>query len=465
MSESQVLLSKISALRQRLDQVSGLGDGSGSTAALEKKIKAGSQFDTLLESSLRRLTPGHEPASLPTQLTARARRLLEQGQELLGRLRSLGEDLAPDRDPGDPLPVWYRGTVAMTDSTLRMIGTFPDAPSVQLRLCEGLEVTLEVIATRIGRLKAMLDRRRQETGWIETLADFLTCLSLGKPVDLQPLNTLAEALLNDQQEGGPLRFFHTSPEQPPRFIACHSLTVAQVMARMLHREPDLGRRPLEPLLAALVHDAGMLSVAAEVLTHPGPLDDAQWRLIEGHTSAGAEWIARLLPGQTWLAEAAADHHERLDGTGYPAGLRDTQIAPLTRLLAVCDVYAALATPRPYRPAQETRAALTDTLVSADAGALDRYHAERLLYLGFYPVGTIVELADGAVAVVIATPVGRGDLETPARPVVALLTDSHNHVLPSPQPLDLAQGEGRSIVRALKPAERRELLGHRYPEYV
>src|SRR5262249_25400662 len=162
---------------------------------------------------------------------------------------------------------------------------------------------------------------------------------------------------------------------------------------------------------------------------------------------------------------AADHHERLDGTGYPAGLRDTQIAPLARLLTVCDVYAALATPRPHRPAAEPRTALTDTLVLADAGPPDPYYAERLLCLSFYPVGSVVELADGAVAVVIAAPVGRGDLETPARPVVALLTDSANHLFATPQPLDLAQGEGRSIVRALKPAERRDLLGKQYPEYV
>jgi HD-GYP domain-containing protein (c-di-GMP phosphodiesterase class II) len=468
MSESQALLSKIAALRLRLDQIPAFGDGSGTSAAemLGKKIKTGSQLGTLLDGSLRRLTSVTEPVSLPTQLTARARRLLQAGHELLSRLRTLGDGLPRDQDAADPLIPWYRSTVAMADSTLRMIGTFPDAPSVQLRLCEGLEVALGVITARTDRLQTMLARRRQEAGWVETLAEFLTRLSDSQPVDVHYLTAVAEAILQDQQQGAPLRFFHASPEDRARFVACHSLTVAQVMARLLRLEPDLGRRPLDTLLAALLHDAGMLGVPAAVLMQTAPLDDGQRRLIEGHTTVGAEWIARVLPGEVELAEAAADHHERLDGSGYPAGLRDTQLSPPIRLLAVCDVYAALATPRPHRPAQETRTALTDTLMLADAGALDRHHAERLLCLAFYPVGSVVELADGSVAVVIATPVvRRSDLESPARPIVALLTDARNELLPVPQPVDLTQGTGRGIVRALKPAERRDLLGDPYPEYV
>jgi hypothetical protein len=174
---------------------------------------------------------------------------------------------------------------------------------------------------------------------------------------------------------------------------------------------------------------------------------------------------RLLPTGSWLARATAGHHERLDGTGYPAGLRDSQIEPLTRLLAVCDIYAAMCCPRPHRPALETRTALTDTLLLAEQGALDRFQAERLLVLSFYPVGTVVELADGATGVVVATHQDRRDLNALARPVVALLTTSQGQLLPAPRYLDLAECEGRSIVRSLPLAERRELLGRRYPEHI
>src|SRR5207245_4990108 len=110
----------------------------------------------------------------------------------------------------------------------------------------------------------------------------------------------------------------------------------------------------------LLHDVGMFSVDPAILVQAGPLDDQQRRAVEAHTRVGAEILTRILPGGACLAEAAAGHHERLDGTGYPAGLRDRQIAQLTRLVAVCDIYAALCTPRPYRPALDTRTALTDT---------------------------------------------------------------------------------------------------------
>ena len=480
MSETQALLQKITALRQRLEQVRGLADDAGTAAAslarpeaaapsalqvLEEKVKAGSWYDALLDDSLRRL-PGTTPTMpLPHQLTHRARSLLERGGELLRRLRELGEDRLLAEPEGEPLAAWYRATVAMADTALRMVSAFPDAPSAQLRLAEGVAVTIEAVADRIHRLTALLDWRRREAGWVDTLADLLTGLAAGESVSPEPLTALADAILDDAQGGAPFRHLCAGPETPSRFAACHGLNVARVAARVVRQDPDLSRRPLEVVLAALVHDAGMLRVPAEVLVQPGPLDDAARRAIEAHPRAGAEWIARVLPAGTWLAEAVADHHERLDGTGYPAGLRERQIAPLARLLAVCDVYTALGSPRPHRPAAESRAALADTLLLAERGSLDRFAAERLLSLGFYPVGSVVELADGAIGVVVATPAGRGDLQAPARPVLMLFTDSQGQALAVAQPLDLARCDGRSIVRSLPPAERRALVGSRYPEHV
>src|SRR5262249_32732509 len=201
----------------------------------------------------------------------------------------------------------------------------------------------------------------------------------------------------------------------------------------------------------------------EILVVAEPLDDDCRRAIEQHVQTGAELTARLASGAAWLCEATAGHHERLDGTGYPAGLREDQLTPLTRLLAVCDVYAARAAPRPQRPALDTRTALTDTLLLAEQGKLDRYQAEKLLQLSFYPVGSAVELADGAVGVVVATHHARRELNAPSRPVLALLTDSQGRLLPGPSHTDLAECEGRSIVRSLPESERGALRGSRYPE--
>jgi HD-GYP domain-containing protein (c-di-GMP phosphodiesterase class II) len=478
MSESQLLLSKIAALRQRLEQAKGLADDAGSLLEketnpdrlrqLEHQVSSGARQSTLLDSALRQLpgviSPG-ETAALPTQLTARASRLLKRGRELLVQLRSFAEEPLLQQTGRGPLEVLYTETAAMTDTVLRTVQAFPEAPSVQLRLCEGLEAILNVVAQRLALLQEAVQQRRLDSSRLETLAQVLAALAEGQATDLQPLVKLAEAILGDTQQALPLRFQVADPAQPGLFVAAHSLNVAQVAARLARHDPDWRTRPLEPILAALLHDVGMLRVPAAILAQAGPLDDDQRRAVEAHVAFGTEVAARLLPDGGWLTEAVAGHHERLDGTGYPAGLRELQIAPLARLLAVCDVYAALCSPRPHRPARETRTALTDTLLLAEQGVVDRFAAERLLQLTFYPVGSAVELADGAVGIVIATHQGRRDLNTPARPVVALLTDTHGQVLPSPRYVDLAECEGRSILRSLNGSERREILGKRYPELV
>ena len=361
-------------------------------------------------------------------------------------------------------------------------------------------IILAGVSQRVARLTQAVQKRRLEGEQVDMLADLLTCLETGQPVDTKPFVQIAEAILAEARQSAPLRFPEPSlaasggpisdgddldadlksldAHWVARFVACHSLIVAQVMARVLqpfaeaHRSGARGpqhlvwRGPLvEPVLAALIHDVGMLQVPAAIVAQPGPLTIEQKRTVEDHARHGAELTARFPSCPAWLAEAVRDHHERLDGTGYPAGKKAGDISLLTRLLAVCDVYAAMVATRPYRPGRETRTALTDTLLLAEQGALDRDQAERLLQLSFYPVGSVVELTDGAVGLVVAGPNRPGDLDSPAKPVIALLTDSRGRPLVGPQHLDLSCGMGRSIVRSLSPAERRRVLGKHHPELV
>ncbi len=492
MSETRVLLGKIQALRQRLEQAQGLANEARSAAALlleetaasgqpvvafERLVEDSHEHDTQLDRVVRPLTAlvrNDEAHALPRQLTSRARRSLERGRDLLLRLRQLAdafeqppesESPPPIFDRRDPLTKLYRETVALTDTALRMIPLFPDTTSSQLRLCEGLEAILNVVTARQLTLSAGVERQRREIDRVSHLAELLTDLDTGQPIDKQPFLALAEEVLNDAQECGPLRFLEGDPRRPAHFAACHGLTVARVAGRIVRHDPELRGRPLDVLLAALLHDVGMLRIPPEILAYPEPFDDNQRRIIEAHCHMGVSMVAPLLLDALWLAEAVGGHHERLDGTGYPDGLRDFQIKPLTRLLAVCDVYAAFCTRRSHRQGRETRTALTDTLLLAEQGQLDRHYAECLLHLSFYPVGSVVELADGAVGVVVATPQPRRDLNSPARPVVALLIDSQGQPMPLPHHVDLAQCDSPSIIRTLSSAESRELLGGRFPEWV
>jgi hypothetical protein len=485
MTETRTLLGKIATLRQRLDQAQQLASETTSMAAtllergaaesftvLQRKADAGAEHDVILDHVVRAVAPPGPP-TLPNQLTMRARRVLERGRALLNQLRAVADAFASPLDAADavplfgradPLTVLYRETAAMTDTSLRLVPMFPQIPSAQMHLCEGLEATLSVIAGRLKLLTAGVEARRAEDDRIDRLVALLTDMDAGRPADIQPLLALAEEITADARDGGPLHFREGDPARPAHFAACHGLTTARVIARVAQDDPDWRDRLVDAASAALIHDVGMLRVPVCVVTQTDPLTTDQRRVVEAHCRAGAEMAARLQPQAAWLAQAVAQHHERLDGTGYPAGLRGAQLSSLSRLLAVCDVYAAACTARPYRKAKETRTALTDVLLSAGNGALDRDHAERLLELSFYPVGSAVEMADGSLGLVTAVPTGRWDMNSPARPVVAVLTNQRRESLPAPRHIDLARRGGQGIVRTLSAPERRELLGARFPEW-
>jgi HD-GYP domain-containing protein (c-di-GMP phosphodiesterase class II) len=345
----------------------------------------------------------------------------------------------------------------------RVVLTFPESASAQLRLCDGLEGMLGVVAEHIAQLADAAAESRLERGMVRRLEELLGTIAARRPLALDAFRSVADAVLAEVEDCRPLRFPSNRTEQPATLVASHSLTTARVVARLVRGDPALRRNRVNPVIAALLHDVGMLAIPGDILAATGPLTDEQRRVMQGHTRAGAALLSHHFARETWLIEAASSHHERLNGTGYPGQLKDAKITTLSRLIAVCDVYAALASARPWRPAFDPRTALTDTLLIAERDELDRRHAERLLLLSFYPVGSVVELADGAVGVVVAAHTGRVELSTPARPVIMLLTDSENRPLASPRPLDLAQTEHRGVVRTLSPQQRRELLGRRFPE--
>jgi len=111
-------------------------------------------------------------------------------------------------------------------------------------------------------------------------------------------------------------------------------------------------------LAASIHDVGKMSVPAEILAKPGSLSEVEHKLVEGHAEAGYQIMKDLeLP---WpVAEIIRQHHERVDGSGYPRGLKGDEILLEARILAVADVIEAIASHRPYRASQGLEAGLEE----------------------------------------------------------------------------------------------------------
>ena len=142
------------------------------------------------------------------------------------------------------------------------------------------------------------------------------------------------------------------------YTASHQRRVAQLASRLAAR---LGwsEEAIERLhTAALVHDVGKISVPAEILSKPTRLTEVEFELVKAHAAAGYDILAPIDFGGP-VADIVHQHHERLDGSGYPQGLRGEEILPGARVLAVADVVEAMISHRPYRAALSLDVALAE----------------------------------------------------------------------------------------------------------
>src|SRR3954470_7312045 len=136
------------------------------------------------------------------------------------------------------------------------------------------------------------------------------------------------------------------------------------MSRMcaeLGRAAGQAESDIELLLhAASMHDIGKIAIPDRVLLKQGPLEPDEWELMKSHTIVGAEMLAGSRSPVVQMGEVIARaHHEKWDGTGYPLGLRGDDIPVVARICAVCDVFDALVSDRPYKAAWPTDKALDE----------------------------------------------------------------------------------------------------------
>ena len=142
------------------------------------------------------------------------------------------------------------------------------------------------------------------------------------------------------------------------YTSGHQLRVAH-LATSIAQELGLGRERIEGIrMAGSIHDIGKLSVPAEILSKPTALTEIEYSLIKEHSQKGYEML-KDVPSPWPLAEIVHQHHERLNGSGYPRRLKDDDILLEARIIGVADTVEAMASHRPYRPGLGIEAALSE----------------------------------------------------------------------------------------------------------
>lgn len=180
----------------------------------------------------------------------------------------------------------------------------------------------------------------------------------------------------------------------------HSVAVCALMvslARQLEL-PDAEVR--ESGMAGLMHDLGKALMPVKVLNKPGKLTDDEFRIIKNHPVEGHRLLVEGGSASEIVLDVCLHHHEKVDGSGYPHRLRDEQITLFAKMGAVCDVYDAITSNRPYKKGWDPAESIRKMTEWRNGHFDEKVFQAFVKSIGIYPVGSLVKLASGRLAVVL-----------------------------------------------------------------
>ncbi|MCZ0703262.1 putative nucleotidyltransferase with HDIG domain [Natronobacillus azotifigens] len=200
-------------------------------------------------------------------------------------------------------------------------------------------------------------------------------------------------------------------------VTIYSIAIANALKLTNKKTQELG-------IGAILHDVGKVFIPEEVLKKEGRLTSDEFEVIKSHTELGFEFLRASQELPLLAAHCAFQHHERLDGSGYPRGIRDEEIHPFGKILAVADVFDAVTSNRVYRDAMLPQEGLD--ILYAGSGKLFDQEIVRVFResIAIYPNGITVNLNDHRTAIVV-----RQNENLAQRPVVRVIKESDQVVVP------------------------------------
>lgn len=247
---------------------------------------------------------------------------------------------------------------------------------------------------------------------------------MGKAVALRDVEPIIDEIAESVIRDAAAMIKVTRLKRKNEYTYLHSVAVCALMIN-LGRQLGLAESLTRDLgMAGLMHDIGKMAVPGTVLDKPGSLNNDEFEIIRAHPQKGHELLLMTEGISPIALDVCLHHHERVDGTGYPFGLTAEQLSLHARMGAVCDVYDAVTSRRPYKDPWTPSDALAKMLEwegHFDPDVLDAFISS----IGIYPVGTLVRLRTNRLGIVVA-----GNAREPTMPAMrAFFSTTEREFLP------------------------------------
>ena len=246
----------------------------------------------------------------------------------------------------------------------------------------------------------------------EIQKDYQMMVQTGQRIDLAPLKDVSLDIIDSVFENSNALCCLSLIKNADEYLLEHSLNCSILMA-LFAKHLGFDKELIEELsLGGLLMDTGMATIPSDILAKAAPLTKQERSIINTHVDIGIDIIEQADDTSDTVINVIASHHERLDGSGYPAGKSNDEITTYGRMAAIVDTYDALTSNRPYREALNPTAALKQ-LLSKHTGTLDQSLIQQFIKcIGVHPVGSLVKMASGKLAIVVSA-----NKEDPLKPKV------------------------------------------------
>ncbi|GAB4297317.1 MAG: HD-GYP domain-containing protein [Thiohalomonadaceae bacterium] len=312
------------------------------------------------------------------------------------------------------------------------------------------------VSVREERINA--ERVEREASRLVT--NIMQDVRLGKQIEVERVTHVVDGMVSSIFRNPHALMSLGRIRQMDKYTFEHSVSVGVLMLSFA-KELGLERDVIHEIgIGALLHDIGKIKTPDKILNKPGKLTDDEFAIMRQHVVFSREVLEQTAGISPTSLAVAAQHHERYDGTGYPLKLKGDEISPYGQMAAIVDVYDAISADRCYRKGEEPTIVLRKLLEWSKFHFNEKLVHQFIRCVGIYPVGTLVRLESGRLAIVLE-PGEKG----PLYPTVRVVYDTNKRQFVTPRDIDLSNPTTRSGDDRIVNCESAEKYGIKIPVFM